>query len=217
MTSPTTTITRVPIRPARRAPTTEPSAMRRGDRQDAHAGRQRAVAADELEVLRDQEDEAEQREERHRDRAARGGEGRRAEQAHVEHRVRPAPLDRDEDRDECGGRERSRSDRRGRAPAAVRCLDDRVDQQADAGRRRAAGRAGRVGAGVGSLDSGTSRNASTAATSATGTSARNTLPHQKCASSTPPVTGPTATPRPVTAPQTPIALARSDRDPGTGW
>ena len=43
------------------------------------------------------------------------------------------------------------------------------------------------------------------------TSAANTLHQPKCASSRPPLTGPTATPIPVTAPQTPIAFARSPR------
>ena len=38
-----------------------------GERQRVHAGRQRRVALDELEVLGDEEDEAEEAEERHRD------------------------------------------------------------------------------------------------------------------------------------------------------
>ena len=53
--------------------------------------------------------------------------------------------------------------------------------------------------------------AATAAMTAAGTRARNTDPYQKCASNSPPVTGPTATPSPVTAPQTPMAPARCFR------
>ncbi len=48
-------------------------------------------------------------------------------------------------------------------------------------------------------------------TSASGTSAQNTLPHAKCWSSSPPSTGPAATPMPTTAPHTPSAAARSRR------
>jgi len=46
---------------------------------------------------------------------------------------------------------------------------------------------------------------------ATGTMNRNTLPHQKRPSSQPPTMGPAATPTPVVAPHSPIALARSAR------
>ena len=41
--------------------------------------------------------------------------------------------------------------------------------------------------------------------------ATKTLPHQNCSSSQPPAIGPTATPRPVIAPQIPMARARSSR------
>ena len=78
---PPSTTSLVPKRTASFVPTTEAIADRRRDRQQVHAGRQRAVALEELEVLGDQEDEPEQREERDRDRAARGGEARIAEQA----------------------------------------------------------------------------------------------------------------------------------------
>ena len=60
------------------------------------------------------------------------------------------------------------------------------------------------------MDSGTSTAARTAA-AATGTSAQNADSQPKCASSSPPVPGPAATPRPVTAPYTPMARARSAR------
>ena len=46
---------------------------------------------------------------------------------------------------------------------------------------------------------------------ASGTSAQKTLPQAKCSSSSPPATGPAATPMPTTAPQTPSAAARSRR------
>ena len=53
----------------------------------------------------------------------------------------------------------------------------------------------------------------TSATTTSGSLARNTEPQAKCSSSHPPVTGPIATESPVTADQTPIAVARS-RAPG---
>ena len=40
---------------------------------------------------------------------------------------------------------------------------------------------------------------------------KKTLPHQKCPRSHPPTIGPIATPTPVVAPQSPMALARSER------
>src|SRR3954463_540324 len=61
----------------------------------------------------------------------------------------------------------------------------------------------------GSLESGTSRYPATSASTTTGTFTRNTEPHQKCCSSTPPAIGPTAMPMADTPAQTPIALARS--------
>ena len=70
------------LRPGHRA-----DADRQRHRQQVHAGRQRPVAPDELEVLRDQEDEAEQGEERDGHRAAGRAEPHVAEQPHVEHRV----------------------------------------------------------------------------------------------------------------------------------
>jgi hypothetical protein len=60
-------------------------------------------------------------------------------------------------------------------------------------------------------DSGTITTVITAATTATGTRAKKIEPYQKWARSRPPVTGPTATPSPVTAPHTPMAFTRSLR------
>src|ERR1700729_3251312 len=54
-------------------------AHRQRHRQQAHPGRKRAVAPDELNVLGYQEDESEQGEERHRDRAAGRAESHVAE------------------------------------------------------------------------------------------------------------------------------------------
>ncbi len=48
-----------------------------------------------------------------------------------------------------------------------------------------------------------------ATTSMTGTLIRNTDPHQKCSSSAPPTSGPTAAPADPTVPQRPSAMARS--------
>ena len=53
---------------------------------------ERAVAEHELQVLREEEDRPEEREERQRDRAAGGREAAVAEQAHVEHRLADAQL-----------------------------------------------------------------------------------------------------------------------------
>src|SRR6185312_10851431 len=49
----------------------------------------------------------------------------------------------------------------------------------------------------------------TSATITTGTFTRKTEPHQKCSSRKPPVSGPSATPRPDTPAQIPIARGRS--------
>ena len=73
-----------------------PDRDRQRDREQPDAGGQRAVAADELEVLGDQENEAEQGEEGHRDRSAGCAEPHVTEEPHVEHGVRGAPLGRDE-------------------------------------------------------------------------------------------------------------------------
>ena len=64
---------------------------------------------------------------------------------------------------------------------------------------------------TGSREVGTNRAAASTPTAATGAMTTKTLPHQNCSSSKPPAIGPTATPRPVIAPQTPMARARSSR------
>src|ERR1017187_8545899 len=53
----------------------------------------------------------------------------------------------------------------------------------------------------GSLESGTSGTAKSTPNRATGTLIKNTEPHQKCASSSPPTIGPSATPAPLVADQ----------------
>ncbi len=64
---------------------------------------------------------------------------------------------------------------------------------------------------AGSREVGTNNAPPSNVTAATGAMATKTLPHQKCSSSQPPVIGPKATPSPVIAPHSPIALARSPR------
>ncbi len=61
---------------------------------------------------------------------------------------------------------------------------------------------------AGSLESGTSGIASRKPAAAIGTLTRNTDPHQKCASSRPPMIGPIANPTPVVPDQMPIARCR---------
>ncbi|SLH51791.1 Uncharacterised protein [Mycobacteroides abscessus subsp. abscessus] len=68
---------------------------------------------------------------------------------------------------------------------------------------------------AGSRESGTTSTVSTRQTRPTGTTTTNTLPHQKYSSSRPPTIGPSTTPMPDTAPQTPIAAARSVRSTKT--
>ena len=78
---------------------------RRHDRegQRVHAGRQRRVALHELEVLGDQEDEAEEAEERHRDGERTAGEAGDLEDPHVEQRPLGAQLEQRERRQQDGG------------------------------------------------------------------------------------------------------------------
>ena len=121
-----------------------------GDRQDPHAGRERAVAADELEVLRDQEDEAEQGEEGDRHRAARGARtpasgtaSRRASGA------LPAPLDDDERQRRATAATAKPADGASGRPAVARGLDDRVDEQRRWPPRTSPGRARRGAAAPG--------------------------------------------------------------------
>src|SRR5438094_6371780 len=72
-----------------------------------------------------------------------------------------------------------------------------------------------MGGAEGSLDVGTTDAITAAMTAATGAMNRNTLPHQNCPSSHPPMIGPAATPTPVVAPHRPIALAHYDRSVNT--
>ena len=60
-----------------------------------------------------------------------------------------------------------------------------------------------------SRDVGTTRAMATSATAITGTLIMSTDPHQKCSSSQPPVTGPSATATPDVAAQMAMAIARS--------
>ena len=118
----------VPRRTASRVPSGRSD--RDGDRdgQQVHAGGQRAVGPDELEVLGHQEDEAGQGEERDGDRGAGGAEAHVREQPHVEHRLAGAALADDEcDQQDSGAGEPEQ--RRRRRPAPARSLDDGVDQQ----------------------------------------------------------------------------------------
>ena len=187
-------------------------AGRERDRQQPDAGLERLVAAQDLEVLRDQEDEAEEREERERDRGRGGAEAGVAEQPHVEQRVRgPAarrrrtpPTSADGD-DEAGERAR-------REPALLGRLDDRVDErqarpsvesdQADP----VDARPERV-AGLRHVRDDERRTPATASGSFSQKAACQPL----SSSSAPPTIGPSATAMPVVAPQRPIALARSPR------
>ena len=85
-----------------------------GERHGAHTGLERAVAADELEVLGDHEDEAEQREEGERHRDAARGEAHVGEHRDVEHRVVTASLPTDE-----RGQQRGRKDEGRRCSSAM--------------------------------------------------------------------------------------------------
>ena len=158
-------------------------------REEHRAGLDRRVAEHLLRVLRQQEDGAEQREERQRDRAARRREARVLEEAHVEHRVRrlsshtknPArmapPID-------------EAAEHRRRRPAVARAFDDGPQQQRRGRRSTGPSRAGRACPACGSLASrARAGSRATSAMTTTGTFTRNTEPHQKCCSSTPPAIG----------------------------
>ncbi len=75
-----------------------------------------------------------------------------------------------------------------------------IDKPAESGSNRP---------GAGSRDSGSSRVPATRNTATTGTLTRNTEPHQKCSSSAPPTSGPSARPPPEPADQMAMALVRS--------
>ena len=94
----------------------------------------RAVAVDELQVLGQREDPAEQSEEGDADRRRSDAEAGAAEEAEVEHRLVDATLPPEE------GAEQSdavseRAEHEAGCPAPARGLDDRVDEEAEAGGR----------------------------------------------------------------------------------
>jgi len=101
-----------------------------GERQGGDTGAQCVVAPYDLEVLGDEEDEAEQAEERQRHRAARGGEARVAEEAYVEQRVGAPALPEHERRKRRRGH-RVAPEGGHRRPSVARRLDGRPDQHAD--------------------------------------------------------------------------------------
>ena len=120
----------------------DPRCQRRDDhhdrrhRQEPQRRRQRAVAEDQLEVLRDEEHHAEHRQE-HEDHAAGGGaEGRVAEVRHVEHGfvASPFPEHEDHEHDEA---DRERRERLGARPTLVGRLDQSVDDGGDPDDRQA--------------------------------------------------------------------------------
>ena len=164
-----------------------PSRRHRGEdhqhdrlREEHRAGLDRRVAEHLLHVLREQEDGAEQREERQRDRAARGREARVLEEAHVEHRVRrcAAPTR----RTRRGPRRRSRS-RRGPSATSSRCSAPSMMAQSRTRRgRRSTGatRAGRACRRAGPWSRARAGSRRRARCTTTGTFTRNTEPHQKC-------------------------------------
>ena len=176
-----------------------------GDREDPGAGAQGGVVAHELEVLGDQEDEAEQCEEADRHGGAprrSGGPGTARCRASGGRRRARAAGTRSR-----SGRHRSRA-RLGAGPAGLRGLDDGPGQQPEQGDRHDQSRlVERRDARVPGLRDERER-PSPMATTATGTIAQKTLCQSKCSSSQPPTTGPAATPTPVTAPQMPRAAAR---------
>ena len=89
---PPLTTTVVPIRSTMRGPSVLPSAIETRHRQQPDTGLECAVALDELEVLGDDEDEAEQSEEACGDGEASAREPAVGEHRHVEHRMRAATL-----------------------------------------------------------------------------------------------------------------------------
>ncbi len=178
------------------------------DRKDPQAGAQRRIVLEELEVLGDEEDEAGQREEGDRDRTARRREAQVAEEREVEHRVRSggAPTTRRRHGDRRGERTRRWS-----APAVHPRSGASMIVNTSAPMPTVDSTSPTTSSGGvdGSRDVGTNRMAATSVSAATGAMTTKTLPHQKCSSRKPPVTGPNATPSPVIAPHTPMAFARS--------
>ncbi len=103
-----------------------PGREREGERPDA--GRERAVAVHELEVLGEDEETAEQGEEGHCDRARRGRERPGGEDAQIDERVLDPELPPDEDR-ECRQTHGRFGERLEPGPAAGRGFDDGVDDR----------------------------------------------------------------------------------------
>ena len=149
-----------------------------GHRQLEQPRGERRVAEHELEVLRDQEERAEHREE-HEGHAAGGhAEPPIAEQAQVEHRVVGVQLPPAEER-EHDGRQQERGERGGAEPAVHRALDDPVDEASRGRRSTGRRRAGRAGGCSGSRDVGRRTLPATRASTITGMFTRKTEPHQK--------------------------------------
>jgi hypothetical protein len=98
----------------------------------------------ELQVLREGEDPAEQREEGDAHGKRADAEAGAAEEAEVEHRLGCAPLPPQEEGEEHGG-DAKQAQGEAAQPALVRCLDHRVDEHAEAGRgERGAGKVERT-------------------------------------------------------------------------
>ena len=128
----------------------------------------------------------------------------RRKSAEVDHRVGEAALAVDE-----GGADREPGDRRRDARPARRRRRDRLDavDRRRAPRRARARRSTRSSRpGSGSRYSGSSRGPTTSSSTITGTASRNTEPHQKLSSSTPPTSGP------IAAPTEKLVIQIADRD-----
>ena len=126
-----------------------PDTDRQGHRQQVDTGRERPVAPDgQLEVLGHEEDEAEQREERNRDRHARRAEPHVAEEPDVEHRSADPAFPRHERGEQHAGAGEP-DDAPGAAPAGRRRLDDGEDQEGHGQGRQ--GEAGDVDLGGGRI------------------------------------------------------------------
>ena len=168
---------------------------------------ERLVALDHLEVHRQEEDRAEQREEHERDRDARAAEARV--------RGRAARRASGDERPELPGHERRERHERhaeagqhGRVGPAVLALDDRPGERAEPDHRQR--RADRVEARLLRIARlGDERGGRRSASATIGRLTRKTELQPKCSISQPPPTGPMAMPSPATAAQMPIAFGRS--------
>ena len=201
----------------RAGPDREPRAEHRGDRhaardrQQAHTGRQRAVALQELEVLGDEEDEAGQGEERDRDGRARGGETRVARTALTSSIGCSVRRSQATNAAAITAVDAKLPSVRALAPAVVRGLDDRVDEQRDHRGRQHEPRAVGCAALAGRARSGHSRPRARRRAPRPGSSRRRCSASRDASSSQPPTIGPSAIATPVIAPHRPIASARSRR------